>query len=240
MALISCPECGKQISDKVNACPHCGYPMSVESQDPPSPQQVEVVSVKIEPKNRKRILIGGVVAVAFVVIVIAVALVAKQQNESAARAAYIKNLTEVRTLMLTGGADAEGFCNLVKSVWYNTIYEQSDSKTDKYTKTNGKFRDDFNDSLSALFLDKETIRTSALIEGNQEKVAAIMLKLQNPPSDLVYCYNTVELLYDAYCDLTNLALSPSGSLKTFSENFNNYDNDFMKYYDKLGTQIPKE
>lgn len=27
MALINCPECGKQISDKSKACIHCGYPM---------------------------------------------------------------------------------------------------------------------------------------------------------------------------------------------------------------------
>lgn len=34
MALISCPECGKEISDKAYACPHCGNPMN------PQPQQV--------------------------------------------------------------------------------------------------------------------------------------------------------------------------------------------------------
>jgi len=27
MALITCPECGKQISDKAQHCIHCGYPM---------------------------------------------------------------------------------------------------------------------------------------------------------------------------------------------------------------------
>ena len=27
MALIKCPECGKEISDKANACVHCGYPL---------------------------------------------------------------------------------------------------------------------------------------------------------------------------------------------------------------------
>ena len=32
MALISCPECGKEISDKAFACPHCGNPMN---QPPP-------------------------------------------------------------------------------------------------------------------------------------------------------------------------------------------------------------
>ena len=28
MALIICPECGKQISDKAPACIHCGYPLT--------------------------------------------------------------------------------------------------------------------------------------------------------------------------------------------------------------------
>lgn len=28
MALIKCPECGKEVSDKATACPNCGCPMS--------------------------------------------------------------------------------------------------------------------------------------------------------------------------------------------------------------------
>lgn len=27
MALIKCPECGKEVSDKAKACIHCGYPL---------------------------------------------------------------------------------------------------------------------------------------------------------------------------------------------------------------------
>jgi ribosomal protein L7/L12 len=27
MALINCPECGKQISDMATSCPECGYPL---------------------------------------------------------------------------------------------------------------------------------------------------------------------------------------------------------------------
>lgn len=30
MALINCPECGKEVSDKAAACPHCGNPLMVE------------------------------------------------------------------------------------------------------------------------------------------------------------------------------------------------------------------
>ena len=27
MALTNCPECSKEISDRVKNCPHCGYPL---------------------------------------------------------------------------------------------------------------------------------------------------------------------------------------------------------------------
>lgn len=30
MALIKCPECGKEISDTATTCPNCGYPLRVQ------------------------------------------------------------------------------------------------------------------------------------------------------------------------------------------------------------------
>ena len=35
MALITCPECGKEISDKAKCCIHCGYPLEEEAQKQP-------------------------------------------------------------------------------------------------------------------------------------------------------------------------------------------------------------
>lgn len=31
MALIHCPECGREISDQAAACPGCGYPLSKQN-----------------------------------------------------------------------------------------------------------------------------------------------------------------------------------------------------------------
>jgi predicted amidophosphoribosyltransferase len=31
MALINCPECTKEISDKVKSCPNCGYPFDTDN-----------------------------------------------------------------------------------------------------------------------------------------------------------------------------------------------------------------
>ncbi len=30
MALIKCPECGKEVSDKAQSCPNCGFPLSTD------------------------------------------------------------------------------------------------------------------------------------------------------------------------------------------------------------------
>lgn len=32
MALINCPECGKEISEKASTCPHCGYPINEDAE----------------------------------------------------------------------------------------------------------------------------------------------------------------------------------------------------------------
>ena len=47
MALIKCPECGKEISDKAGACPHCGCPIGSTG------QQVESNSVKKVMETKK-------------------------------------------------------------------------------------------------------------------------------------------------------------------------------------------
>ncbi len=51
MALIKCPECGKEISDKAPKCIHCGYPLKKEPKKEekvePKPKQTK----KAEPEN---------------------------------------------------------------------------------------------------------------------------------------------------------------------------------------------
>ncbi|MEN6569584.1 MAG: zinc ribbon domain-containing protein [Rikenellaceae bacterium] len=53
MALINCPECGKEISDKAISCPNCGVPLSKEiSQlEEKNEEQVELLSFPNLPGN---------------------------------------------------------------------------------------------------------------------------------------------------------------------------------------------
>lgn len=47
MALIKCPECGKEVSDKAEVCIHCGYPLKLQeaAKEEDGPE-----TVKEEPK----------------------------------------------------------------------------------------------------------------------------------------------------------------------------------------------
>ena len=53
MALIKCPECGKEVSDSAKSCPHCGYPLDKEQ---PINQEVvdEAKQFSNEPEEIKR------------------------------------------------------------------------------------------------------------------------------------------------------------------------------------------
>lgn len=50
MALIKCPECGKEISDKAPACIHCGYPLEIGI-EPEQPQ--EIIEEQVEAVESK-------------------------------------------------------------------------------------------------------------------------------------------------------------------------------------------
>ena len=47
MALINCPECGKEISDSAPTCPHCGYLMSEKPPYAPRPTEIGELRKKV-------------------------------------------------------------------------------------------------------------------------------------------------------------------------------------------------
>lgn len=231
------------MSESDTICPQCGCPVLKAD----SPQQVEVTSVKITQKT-KNMIIGTILLC--IVCVIGYKIYSNIKIQKAEQAAYeeyinnyngyLANLKTAQLLMISGGADAEKLCNLTLKVWRNSIYEERDDDTDKYTRPRGYFLDDFNDALSNLFADSETMNMISNIEKNQQSVKTIMKQLQSPPEDLEKCYETISDLYEAYNTLTNLAISPTGNYTSYNSNKTDAASDFLSYYEKLDSQIPNK
>ena len=231
-----CPDCGQELEGGVATCPKCGCPIENAVETETVPQKVEVTGVKITKKLKKIIVIAALVI--SVVLIIAAIGVQTSKKNAAARAQkqgeeYSTNFNLAALAILSGASDAETCGNLTKQVWYNAIYEESDSTTDKYTKPSGYFVSDFNEALQNLFSDISYKNRITDINENKETVNSLMKKLKNPPEEYKDAYDSITKLYDAYISLTNLATSPTGNLQTFSENFNDADSKTLNCYNAL-------
>ena len=65
MALINCPECGKQISDKAAACIHCGCPLGHEATAASKPiepiEKIKEPASAEDSENKKSLLAGLII-----------------------------------------------------------------------------------------------------------------------------------------------------------------------------------
>lgn len=241
---VLCEDCGAELPEGAVACPNCGCPVSQPAEPPQeAPQKVEVTAVNLPKmaKTTKKTIIIGVIAVIALLAAILIGIGIHKQHlkqEAAQRSEeYATTLSTASFTMLLGAIDAEDAGNLIKSVWYNAIYEEYDTETDPYTRPDGYFVSDFNTALGYLFSDYDFITKLDSIESNQELVAGLMKDLKDPPEEFEDAYDAIKELYDAYTALTNLVTDPSGSLTTFSQNFNDADTEVANCYDAMELYI---
>lgn len=236
-----CEECNTIVPEGAEVCPNCGCPIT-EKDTKEVAQKVEVTAVNLQVKKstKKRAIIAlAIVAVLAIAGVIGYSIHKENLAKEAAQisADYAANMELVSYTMLMGAIDAEDAGNLIKQVWYNAIYEERDSATDKYTRPSGYWVDDFNEALGNLFSDKTFTSQIADIEENQDTVATLMKQLKNPPEEHEEAYDAIKEYYDAYIELTNLAVNPTGSLQTFSNSFNEADTNVLNCYNAVKLYI---
>lgn len=244
MSLITCPKCGGTISEKATVCPHCKFNRSQENlimcEECGTEYEIKLSAcpncgcpnLTIEQKKQKKKHKGIIISIV-VIALIAVCVFGFSISQKAKEIEYYSNMEYVSYTMLDGAAKAENAGNLIKSVWYNAIYEERDTETDKYTMKNGKFVDDFNDALYNLFADENFVNSISEIELNQAEVTGLMKKLKNPPKKYEEAYAVLKAYYDNYIKMTKSVINPTGSLKTFSEDFNTYDSDTVNSFEKM-------
>ena len=60
-----------------------------------------------------------------------------------------------------------------------------------------------------------------------------MKQLKEPPKKYEEAYSVLKVYYDNYLKMTKIVISPTGSLNTFSEDFNTYDINTVDSYEKM-------
>lgn len=229
-----CRECGSELRSDYSFCLNCGCPLDTKSNKSSQPQQIEVINIKpskTTKKKRKTIIICIILVIA---ILTSVALSQKIKTKN-----YSETLSSISTLMIEGTTSAEEAGKLIHDVWYNTIFEEFDSLTDEFTMDSDgyKFYDDFNEALSNLFNDYSFSKKLDSIKENLVSVNSMMKELNNPPKKYQEAYIILKDFYDAYLELTNLVLNPTGSLQTFTDDFNEADSKVANALKKISIYI---
>ena len=82
MALIKCPECGKEISDKSKKCPECGYPIK---------------KLKKKSGTKRKIIIPLIIVIGIIFIISITAIIIKLSNGKSTQQVEQQTQTEIVT-----------------------------------------------------------------------------------------------------------------------------------------------
>lgn len=97
---------------------------------------------------------------------------------------------------------------------------------------NGRFVD-FNDALANLFADEEFADQIAKLEASRESISDTMKSLKNPPNKYKEAYAVLKEYHDQYAEFVILVSSPSGSLLSFTDDFNACDEELIRLYREM-------
>ena len=89
----------------------------------------------------------------------------------------------------------------------------------------------YDDALSDLLSQLSDVEN--LLSDFGHSLSGYMKDLKNPPEGFEDAYSAVKDCYDIYLSFTNMVINPSGSLQTFSSNFNDADTSFVNKYNAL-------
>jgi len=252
MALINCPNCNKEVSDKAKVCVECGHQLidnvniekmaicpecgavteGMENVCSNCGYPLNTVEIKTDEKKPKSIFKKIWFWVLAVFLVLIISAVSYLFNYARAEIYYTDFTTAVNEIMVVS-AEVETVGNQICAVWNNAIFDPHNKETEKFTG-NAK---DFNEALVNLFADEEfSGKISAIIEKNNT-IDTYLVELKNPPHQFDDVFEEFKDLYHNYSEYMNLVLSCKGSYNTYTEEFSKKGEALLESFTELKLEL---
>lgn len=239
MALINCPECGKEISDTTEKCIYCGYALHPE--------------VQVRKKKKAIVTVSAIVAA---IVLAAVCALAISRGRSASA---FENSKEAYQKLNEAGKICQQAISDIYNAWLWGIYDYDDyhSASSRATALQGEVTVDLNAgseegdraegymSLALLYGDSEWQACVDLVVaayeggGIYEDVAALMNEAQaslktvsEKNADYQY-YPTLKQYFSKLSAMFEFVKSPSGSFEQLKTTKNDYINAILTYQGDL-------
>ena len=217
MALVKCPECGKEISSQLKKCNNCGYKLK-----------------QVDKKKIKKFGIIGVILTVLIIVSVIVGINISKNNQEKIDKEYHDQLVVTGSKIYVNGLVSSLYCYDIGQVWYKAIFDDFSYWDDYYQYRS----DDFNTSISKyLTINKDKIDS---LKKQQDEIKEEVLKLQNKPNQKYKeAYDKMIELYGAFNNLVDQATSPSGTYRDYVSKYNQYSEDLNAAYEQLVVLIPE-
>lgn len=217
MALVKCPECGKEVSSQLKKCNNCGYKLK-----------------QVDKKKIKKYSIIGVVLTILIIIGMIVGTNINKSNREKINKEYHDQLVKIGSEIYVNGLVSSLYCYDIGKDWYKAIFDDFNYWDDYYQYRSS----DFNTAISNyLTTNKDKIDN---LKKQQNEIKEEVAKLQNQPNQKYKeAYDKMIELYGAFNNLVNQATSPSGNYRDYVSKYNQYSEDLSSAYEQLSVLIPE-
>lgn len=239
MALIICPECGKEYSDKASQCPNCGCPTSLVAENATSDAQIEGTAVSYgendsaiyqEAQENPRKKNKGAIIIIAIIVILAIAGVItykvidnkKKKSKFASAEEYIESAKTFYLALIMNASEIEDIGNSIAKAW-------KENKYDDISKSVNKAMDSNSTAISE-------------VEEKEKAIASMYKDLLSLPDannqELQEIKEAIKTAYKAYQELSDCVLNPFG--KSYSEwrtDFSNTDTAGARAVNNLGALL---
>lgn len=144
--------------------------------------------------------------------------------------AFINNTRLIISMIQSDKGLTDRTIELYIEVWHNAVYKEGTYYTGEY------YHKDFNEALQIVQRVLENnIRT---IKENEESFVRMLKNIQHPPSRYSNIHKDLIRLYGLVSDFDSLAITPEGSLTSYSQKTSDLSSSIKSLSKEIGVQLP--
>lgn len=252
MALIPCPKCKKMVSSKASSCIHCnlkfnnlkkcdkcGYFLTENDTKCPNCGYQQTNKVKTSSSKKRKKFYARLIVAPFLAVVLYLAIYFGVNGIiNYRKTTYDLNYREAVNILANGAKVSEQTGNMVYKVWRNSIMNESNPITDRFTRNySGKYYDNPYFALSILYDDKDFNERLQYILDCKRKSYGLMSRLSKPPKEYKEKYDALLEYYEACNEFMDLAIEPQGAFLGYGNAISDCDEKVSEKLKEINKQF---
>lgn len=204
------------------------------------------INSKSEIKKGKKKILPIVISFFVLILILGISLtiITINNQKQKREAEYNDSMISVAKEMYVLEVAAEYHSTYLTQIWYNAIFKNRDSYTDKYTFPEDSYGygvrmwSDFQTAIRSYLSDnKDELQK---LKEEESKINVKLSELQDIPNEQYQKHlDILTEMYSNFSMMVSLSNNPTGTYKEYQEKRNKYSEQFESEYNKLLILVPE-